>query len=77
MLPRAVVPLVRYAPEARLMRSWRASAMPPLPAWLSAAGIILLNGALVWQVATGDGALPCEARRSFSPFLVSPFLFVN
>jgi manganese transport protein len=53
-LPLAVVPLVRFASDARLMRGWRVKRVPLVLAWLAAAGIITLNGALVWQVAAGS-----------------------
>ncbi|CAB3759039.1 Nramp family divalent metal transporter [Paraburkholderia solisilvae] len=53
-LPLAVVPLVRFASDAQLMRGWRVKRVPLVLAWLAAAGIIMLNGALVWQVAAGS-----------------------
>ncbi|WP_027213689.1 Nramp family divalent metal transporter [Burkholderia sp. WSM2232] len=53
-LPLAVVPLIRYASDARLMRSWRVRGVPLVLAWMSASFIIVLNGALLWQVAFGD-----------------------
>ncbi|SMG06322.1 Nramp family divalent metal transporter [Paraburkholderia susongensis] len=52
-LPLAVVPLIRYASDARLMRSWRVRGVPLMLAWLSAAFIVLLNAALLWQLAFG------------------------
>ncbi|WP_233801821.1 Nramp family divalent metal transporter [Paraburkholderia sp. HP33-1] len=52
-LPLAVVPLIRYASDATLMRGWRVHGMPLVLSWLSAAFIIALNGALLWQLATG------------------------
>ncbi|CAB3748169.1 Nramp family divalent metal transporter [Paraburkholderia humisilvae] len=52
-LPLAVVPLVRFASDTRLMRGWRVRRAPLVLAWLATAGIIALNGALVWQVAAG------------------------
>jgi len=53
-LPLAVVPLIRYASDARLMRSWRVRGLPLVLAWMSATFIIVLNCALLWQVAFGD-----------------------
>ncbi|WP_025598632.1 Nramp family divalent metal transporter [Burkholderia sp. WSM2230] len=53
-LPLAVVPLIRYASDARLMRDWRVHGVPLVLAWMSASFIIMLNGALLWQVAFGD-----------------------
>ncbi|NML31045.1 Nramp family divalent metal transporter [Paraburkholderia antibiotica] len=52
-LPLAVVPLIRYASDATLMRGWRVHGVPLAFAWLSAAFIIVLNGALLWQLAMG------------------------
>ncbi|WP_434109712.1 Nramp family divalent metal transporter [Paraburkholderia caffeinilytica] len=52
-LPLAVVPLIRYTSDAALMRSWRVRGVPLVLAWLSAAFIVLLNGALLWQLAFG------------------------
>ncbi|MEZ2306482.1 Nramp family divalent metal transporter [Paraburkholderia sp. RCC_158] len=53
-LPLAVVPLIRYASDTSLMRDWRVHGVPLVLAWMSAAFIILLNGALLWQVALGE-----------------------
>ncbi|CAH2788233.1 MAG: Manganese transport protein MntH [uncultured Paraburkholderia sp.] len=53
-LPLAVVPLIRYASDARLMRGWRVRGVALVLVWLSAGFIILLNGALLWQVAFGS-----------------------
>lgn len=52
-LPLAVVPLIRYTSDAGLMRGWRVRGLPLALAWLSAAFIVLLNGALLWQLAFG------------------------
>ncbi|OLL30731.1 divalent metal cation transporter [Burkholderia sp. SRS-W-2-2016] len=52
-LPLAVVPLIRYASDPALMRGWRVHGVPLVLAWLSAAFIIVLNGALLWQLAAG------------------------
>jgi manganese transport protein len=52
-LPLAVVPLIRYTSDATLMRGWRVRGVPLVLAWLSAAFIVLLNGALLWQLALG------------------------
>lgn len=53
-LPLAVVPLIRFASDAQLMRGWRVSGVPLALAWLSAAFIVMLNGALLWQLAFGS-----------------------
>jgi manganese transport protein len=53
-LPLAVVPLIRFTSDAALMRGWRVRGVPLVLAWLSAAFIIMLNGALLWQVAFGS-----------------------
>jgi manganese transport protein len=53
-LPLAVVPLIRYASDTSLMRDWRVHGVPLVLAWMSAGFIILLNGALLWQVALGE-----------------------
>ncbi|CAB3808339.1 Nramp family divalent metal transporter [Paraburkholderia fynbosensis] len=52
-LPLAVVPLIRYTSDEGLMRGWRVRGVPLALAWLSAAFIIVLNGALLWQLAFG------------------------
>jgi manganese transport protein len=52
-LPLAVVPLIRCASDATLMRGWRVHGLPLVLSWLSAAFIVALNGALLWQLATG------------------------
>jgi manganese transport protein len=52
-LPLAVVPLIRFASDARLMHDWRVRGVPLVLAWACAAGIIALNGALIWETATG------------------------
>lgn len=52
-LPLAVVPLIRYTSDAGLMRNWRVRGVPLVLAWLSAAFIVVLNGALLWQLAFG------------------------
>ena len=53
-LPLAVVPLIRYASDPLLMHDWRVRGVPLLLAWLSTVAILVLNGVLVWQVATGS-----------------------
>ena len=53
-LPLAVVPLIRFTSDAALMRGWRVRGVPLVLAWLSAAFIIMLNGALLWQLAFGS-----------------------
>nr|WKF55586.1 Divalent metal cation transporter MntH [Paraburkholderia busanensis] len=52
-LPLAVVPLIRYASDATLMRGWRVRGMPLALAWFSAVFIVALNAALLWQLAVG------------------------
>ncbi|MEP9322975.1 Nramp family divalent metal transporter [Paraburkholderia phymatum] len=52
-LPLAVVPLIRFSSDARLMRGWRVRGVPLALAWACAAGIIALNGALIWETAMG------------------------
>ena len=52
-LPLAVVPLIHYASDRRLMGPWRVHGVPLVLAWLAAACILTLNGALLWQVVTG------------------------
>jgi manganese transport protein len=51
-LPLAVIPLVRFASDAGLMGRWRVKRIPLALAWLCAALIVLLNGALLWQLLT-------------------------
>jgi manganese transport protein len=53
-LPLAVVPLIRFTSDAALMRGWRVRGAPLVLAWLSAAFIIMLNGALLWQLTIGS-----------------------
>ena len=53
-LPLAVVPLIRYTSDAALMREWCVRGVPLALAWLSAAFIVVLNGALLWQLAFGN-----------------------
>lgn len=53
-LPLAVVPLIRYTSDAGLMRGWRVRGIPLALAWLSAAFIVMLNSALLWQLAFGS-----------------------
>ncbi|MFM0510978.1 Nramp family divalent metal transporter [Paraburkholderia sp. RL17-373-BIF-A] len=53
-LPLAVVPLIRFTSDAALMRGWRVRGAPLVLAWLSAAFIIMLNGALLWQLTFGS-----------------------
>ncbi|WGS51465.1 Nramp family divalent metal transporter [Paraburkholderia sp. D15] len=52
-LPLAVVPLIRYTSDATLMRGWRVRGMPLALAWFSAVFIVVLNAALLWQLAVG------------------------
>lgn len=50
-LPLAVVPLIRFASDRSLMGQWRVRGTPLVLACASAAVILLLNGALLWQGA--------------------------
>ncbi|PQV46115.1 Nramp family divalent metal transporter [Paraburkholderia sp. BL21I4N1] len=52
-LPLAVVPLIRYTSDAELMRGWRVRGTRLALAWLSAVFIVVLNVALLWQLALG------------------------
>jgi manganese transport protein len=52
-LPLAVVPLILFASNRELMGQWRVRGIPLAAAWTSAAAIVLLNGALLWQGAVG------------------------
>jgi manganese transport protein len=48
-LPLAVIPLVQFASDAKLMGRWRVARMPLAMAWLCAGVILVLNGTLLWQ----------------------------
>jgi manganese transport protein len=48
-LPLAVIPLVRFASDARLMGRWRVARAPLALAWACAGIIVALNGAILWQ----------------------------
>nr|WP_315593918.1 Nramp family divalent metal transporter [uncultured Cupriavidus sp.] len=50
-LPLAVVPLIQFASNRDLMGEWRVRGTPLVLAWSSAAVILFLNGALLWQGA--------------------------
>ncbi|WP_345810750.1 Nramp family divalent metal transporter [Paraburkholderia sp. PREW-6R] len=52
-LPLAVVPLIRCASDAALMRGWRVRGVPLALSWLSAMFIVVLNAALLWQLTFG------------------------
>ncbi|MHB9838768.1 Nramp family divalent metal transporter [Paraburkholderia terrae] len=52
-LPLAVVPLIRFGSDRQLMHGWRVRGVPLVLAWVCVAGIIALNGALIWETATG------------------------
>jgi len=52
-LPLAVVPLIMFGADRKLMGVWRVRGAPLLLAGASAVIIILLNGALLWQLAAG------------------------
>lgn len=54
-LPFAVIPLVRFAGDAKLMGQWRARGLLLALAWIIAAAIVALNGVLLWQTMTGQG----------------------
>jgi manganese transport protein len=49
-LPLAVVPLVRFASDVRLMGRFRVRRVALALAWMCAAVIVILNVALVWQL---------------------------
>jgi manganese transport protein len=53
-LPLAVVPLIRFASSSAVMGGWRVRGLPLALAWLSAAAILTLNGALLWQLMSPD-----------------------
>ncbi|MGF6780685.1 Nramp family divalent metal transporter [Paraburkholderia sp. GAS334] len=53
-LPLAVVPLISFASSRPLMGSWRVHGMALVLSWLSAAGILTLNGALLWQLVLAE-----------------------
>ncbi|AGK46046.1 metal ion transporter, metal ion family protein [Burkholderia thailandensis MSMB121] len=53
-LPLAMVPLVVFASSRALMGNWRVRGLPLAAAWVCAAVILLLNGALVWQVVAAE-----------------------
>jgi manganese transport protein len=48
-LPLAVVPLVRFAADRKLMGKWRVGGAILLVAWACTAIILVMNGALLWQ----------------------------
>jgi manganese transport protein len=50
-LPLAVIPLVRFASDAKLMGQWRVARVPLALAWVCAGVIVVLNGVLLWQAA--------------------------
>jgi manganese transport protein len=50
-LPLAVIPLVCFASDARLMGRWRVARMPLALTWGCAGVIVALNGAMLWQAA--------------------------
>ncbi|MDR5750590.1 MULTISPECIES: Nramp family divalent metal transporter [unclassified Caballeronia] len=52
-LPLAVIPLVRFASDAGLMGRWRVARVPLALAWGCAGIIVVLNGALLWQLVVG------------------------
>ncbi|MDR3398331.1 MAG: Nramp family divalent metal transporter [Pandoraea sp.] len=54
-LPFAVIPLVRFAGDAKLMGEWRVRGALLAVAWLIAGAIVALNGILLWQTLTGQG----------------------
>ncbi|WP_157131145.1 Nramp family divalent metal transporter [Burkholderia savannae] len=51
-LPLAVIPLVTFASDAALMGRFRVGRIPFALAWLCAGMIVVLNTALLWQLAT-------------------------
>jgi manganese transport protein len=50
-LPLAVIPLVRFASDAKLMGRWRVARVPLALAWVCAGVIVVLNAVLLWQAA--------------------------
>jgi manganese transport protein len=50
-LPLAVIPLIGFASDARLMGRWRVARVPLVLAWACAGVILALNGAMLWQAA--------------------------
>jgi len=52
-LPLAVVPLVRFASDRKLMGKWRVGGIPLLAAWACTGVILALNAALLWQTVAG------------------------
>jgi manganese transport protein len=51
-LPLAVVPLVRFASDARIMASFRVKRLPVALAWMCIGLIVVLNAMLFWQLMT-------------------------
>ncbi|AJE99183.1 Nramp family divalent metal transporter [Pandoraea apista] len=54
-LPFVVIPLVRFAGNAKLMGEWRVRGTLQVVAWVIAGAIVALNGILLWQTLTGQG----------------------
>ncbi|KXU94016.1 divalent metal cation transporter [Caballeronia megalochromosomata] len=52
-LPLAVIPLVRFASDAKLMRDRHLRRIPLTLAWICAIVIVMLNVMLLWQLANG------------------------
>ncbi|MDR5759088.1 Nramp family divalent metal transporter [Caballeronia sp. LZ035] len=50
-LPMAVIPLVRFASNGDLMGRWRLRGAPLGLAWLCAGLVVVVNAALLWQLA--------------------------
>ncbi|MFM0632059.1 Nramp family divalent metal transporter [Paraburkholderia xenovorans] len=52
-LPLAVIPLVRFASDARIMGRFRVGRLALVAAWLCSALIVVVNIALLWQLFAG------------------------
>jgi manganese transport protein len=52
-LPLAVVPLVVFGANRKLMGEWRVRGIPLVAAWVAAAAIMMLNIVLLWQSVAG------------------------
>lgn len=50
-LPLAVLPLVRFVSDSRLVGSWCVRGVPLVLPWRAVGCVLTLNGALLWQVA--------------------------
>ncbi|SDV50506.1 Nramp family divalent metal transporter [Chitinasiproducens palmae] len=48
-LPLAIVPMMIFATRPSLMGPWRVRGLPLVAAWAFTGGLVILNGALLWQ----------------------------